>query len=137
MRVVRRAQRSAIVALLGVVACIATVAPAGAQAIAPPKLPFEKYTLANGLQVILHEDHTAPTVAVNLWYHVGSKNENRGKTGFAHLFEHMMFQGSEHHDTDYFKALEPLGDTDLNGTTDFDRTNYFQTVPTGALDKVL
>jgi zinc protease len=110
---------------------------AGAQQIQPPQLKIEKYVLPNGLQVILHEDHSAPTVAVNMWYHVGSKNETKGKTGFAHLFEHMMFQGSQHHDTDYFKALEPLGATDLNGTTNFDRTNYFEVVPTGALERTL
>ncbi len=92
-----------------VVAGLLVAVPALAQQIAPPKLPYEKYTLPNGLQVVLHEDHSAPLVAVNLWYHVGSKDEKAGKTGFAHLFEHMMFQGSEHHDTDYFKALEPLG----------------------------
>lgn len=134
-----RSVRSLLMRLLLVCAaaslCCAGIA--AAQQIAPPKLPYEKYTLANGLEVILHEDHSTPIVAVNLWYHVGSKNEEIGKTGFAHLFEHMMFQGSEHHDTDYFKALEPLGATDLNGTTDFDRTNYFQNVPPGALEKVL
>src|SRR5262249_44654209 len=78
-----------------------------------------------------------PIVAVNLWYHVGSKNEEVGRTGFAHLFEHMMFQGSQHHDDDYINAIEALGSTDLNGTTDFDRTNYFETIPPSALDKVL
>jgi len=85
----------------------------------------------------VHEDHKAPIVAVNIWYHVGSKNEKPGKTGFAHLFEHLMFNGSEHFNTDYFKALESIGATDLNGTTDNDRTNYFQCVPTAALDQVL
>jgi zinc protease len=130
-------RESRIIACIGAATLVAMASVAAAQTITPPKLPFEKYTLPNGLQVILHEDHTAPTVAVNLWYHVGSKNETIGKTGFAHLFEHMMFQGSEHHDTDFFKALEPLGATDLNGTTNFDRTNYFETVPTGALDRVL
>ena len=84
-----------------------------AQQITPPKLPHEKYTLPNGLTVILHEDHSTPVVAVNVWYHVGSKNEKRGRTGFAHLFEHMMFQGSKNHDTDFFKALEAVGATDL------------------------
>src|SRR5262245_53703607 len=78
-----------------------------AQQITPPKLIHEKYTLANGLTVILHEDHSTPIVAVNLWYHVGSKNEKTGRTGFAHLFEHMMFQGSKNNDTNYDKALTP------------------------------
>ncbi|MFQ5671423.1 MAG: M16 family metallopeptidase, partial [Acidobacteriota bacterium] len=93
--------------------------------------------LSNGLRVVLLEDHSTPIVAVNLWYHVGSKNEVPGRTGFAHLFEHMMFQGSEHHDTDFFAALEPVGATDLNGTTNSDRTNYFENVPTSALERTL
>src|SRR5262245_61914303 len=71
-----------------------------------PSIQFEKYTLPNGLDVILHEDHSTPIVCVNVWYHVGSKNERRGRTGFAHLFEHMMFQGSEHHDSEYFGPLQ-------------------------------
>jgi zinc protease len=100
-------------------------------------IPFQKYILDNGLTLIVHEDHKAPIVAVNIWYHVGSKNEKPGKTGFAHLFEHLMFNGSEHYNTDYFKALESLGGTDLNGTTNNDRTNYFETIPTAALDQVL
>ena len=115
--------------LLLIVVIMAIPAMAVAQQIAPPKIPHEKYTLQNGLTVILHEDHTTPIVAVNIWYHVGSKNERRGRTGFAHLFEHMMFQGSKNHDTDYFKAIEAIGATDLNGTTNNDRTNYFQNVP--------
>ena len=85
----------------------------------------------------MHEDHKAPIVAVNVWYHVGSKNERPGKTGFAHLFEHLMFNGSENYNDDYFKAVEPLGATDLNGTTNEDRTNYFQNVPISALDRIL
>jgi len=92
-------------------------------------IPFKKYVLDNGLTLIVHEDHKAPIVAVNIWYHVGSKNEKPGKTGFAHLFEHLMFNGSEHFNDDYFQALERLGATDLNGTTNRDRTNYFQNVP--------
>ncbi|MCS7182451.1 MAG: insulinase family protein [Thermoanaerobaculum sp.] len=102
-----------------------------------PEIPYEKHVLANGLTLIIHEDHKAPIVAVNVWYHVGSKNEKRGKTGFAHLFEHLMFNGSEHFNDDYFKALEKVGATDLNGTTNVDRTNYFQNVPSSALDYVL
>ena len=100
-------------------------------------IPYTRYVLDNGLTLIVHEDHKAPVVAVNIWYHVGSKNEKAGRTGFAHLFEHLMFNGSENFNTDYFKALESIGATDLNGTTNNDRTNYFQTVPTAALDQVL
>ncbi|MGH7521952.1 MAG: M16 family metallopeptidase [Gemmatimonadales bacterium] len=100
-------------------------------------IPYQRFVLKNGLTLLVHEDHKAPIVAVNIWYHVGSKNERPGRTGFAHLFEHLMFNGSEHYNTDYFQALEPLGATDLNGTTNEDRTNYFQNVPTSALDVVL
>ncbi len=100
-------------------------------------IPFKKFVLNNGLILIVHEDHKAPIVAVNTWYHVGSKNEKAGKSGFAHLFEHLMFNGSENYNMDYFKALENIGATDLNGTTNEDRTNYFQNVPVSALDQVL
>ncbi len=100
-------------------------------------IPYKHYQLDNGLTLIVHEDHKAPIVAVNVWYHVGSKNEKPGKSGFAHLFEHLMFNGSEHYDDDYFQALERIGATDLNGTTNNDRTNYFQNVPLAALDQVL
>jgi zinc protease len=100
-------------------------------------IPYTKYILDNGLTLIVHEDHKAPIVAVNIWYHVGSKNEKPGRTGFAHIFEHLMFNGSENFNTDYFKALESIGATDLNGTTNNDRTNYFQNVPVFALDQVL
>lgn len=100
-------------------------------------IPYQKFVLDNGLTLIVHEDHKAPIVAVNVWYHVGSKNEKPGKSGFAHLFEHLMFNGSEHFNDDYFQALESIGGTDLNGTTNNDRTNYFQNVPTTALDRVL
>ena len=100
-------------------------------------IPFQKYVLKNGLTLIVHEDHKAPIVAVNVWYHVGSKNEKFGKTGFAHLFEHLMFNGSENYNDDYFKAMERVGATDLNGTTNNDRTNYFQNVPTSAFDIAL
>ena len=101
------------------------------------EIPYQKFVLSNGLTLVVHEDHKAPIVAVNIWYHVGSKNEKRGKTGFAHLFEHLMFNGSENFNSDYFKVLEKIGATDLNGTTNNDRTNYFQNVPTSALDTVL
>src|SRR5687767_15820196 len=98
------------------------------------QLPHKKFVLKNGLTVVVHEDHKAPIVAVNVWYHVGSKNEKPGKTGFAHLFEHLMFNGSENFNKDYFQALERIGASDLNGTTNEDRTNYFQNVPVSALD---
>lgn len=101
------------------------------------ELPFERFELDNGLRVVVHEDRKAPLVAVSVWYHVGSKDEPEGKTGFAHLFEHLMFNGSEHYDGEWFEPLEEVGATGLNGTTWFDRTNYFQTVPTPALERVL
>ena len=97
-------------------------------------IPYTQHKLENGLTLIIHEDHKAPIVAVNIWYHVGSKDEKAGKTGFAHLFEHLMFNGSENFDDDYFRATEKLGATTLNGTTSFDRTNYFQNVTINALD---
>ncbi len=100
-------------------------------------IPHEKFVLPNGLTLLVHEDHKAPIAAVNVWYHVGSKNEKPGKSGFAHLFEHLMFNGSENYNKDYFQALESIGGTDLNGTTNNDRTNYFQNVPISALDQVL
>ena len=100
-------------------------------------IEYEMFTLDNGLTLIVHEDHKAPIVAVNVWYHVGSKNEKKGKTGFAHLFEHLMFNGSENFNTDYFQAIESIGATDVNGTTNYDRTNYFQNVPFSAFDIAL
>lgn len=112
-------------------------AKASAATVKIPDIPYEKFVLANGLTVLVHEDHKAPIVAVNVWYHVGSKNEKRGKTGFAHLFEHLMFNGSEHNNTDYFVAMEKVGATDLNGTTNSDRTNYFENVPVSAFDLAL
>jgi zinc protease len=122
-------------------ALAAAVALPAAAAERPPtnaiEIPYTKHVLDNGLTVIVHEDHKAPIVAVNVWYHVGSKNEKMGKTGFAHLFEHLMFNGSEHFDDDYFKALEKVGATGLNGTTSEDRTNYFEDVPRDALDFAL
>ena len=103
-----------------------------------PTIPFEKYKLKNGLEVILSEDHTLPLVSVNIWYHVGPANEKAGRTGFAHLFEHMMFEGSQHVGAKaHFGYLEGAGATEINGTTDFDRTNYFETVPSNQLDLAL
>ncbi len=111
-----------------------TAAAARAQEV---DIPYQKFVLDNGLTVIVHEDHKAPIVAVNTWYHVGSKNEKQGKTGFAHLFEHLMFGGSEHSKERYIEVMERIGATDLNGTTNSDRTNYFENVPTSALDLTL
>ena len=122
--------------LLTALALAATL-PALAAELPIPDIPYQKFTLDNGLTLIVHEDHKAPIVAVNVWYHVGSKNEKPGRTGFAHLFEHLMFNGSENYNNDYFMAVEPLGATDLNGTTNNDRTNYFQNVPKTALDTIL
>ncbi|HET7697947.1 MAG TPA: pitrilysin family protein [Vicinamibacterales bacterium] len=99
-------------------------------------IPFTKYTLDNGLDVLIHEDHSLPIVAVNVWYHVGSKNEVPGRTGFAHLFEHLMFEGSQHYDRGYFHPLQEAGAA-LNGSTNADRTNYWEVVPTNALDLAL
>jgi len=118
-------------------AAAAVLSTAPANAADELLIPYEKFTLDNGLTVIVHTDRKAPIVAVNLWYHVGSKNERAGRTGFAHLFEHLMFQGSEHYNDEFFKLLEDVGATSINGTTSFDRTNYFQNVPTTALDLAL
>jgi predicted Zn-dependent peptidase len=139
-------------ALIASAACLAAppviaapaAAPAAAVQAAPlsalvkeVSIPYSMFKLKNGLTVIVHEDHKAPVVAVSIWYHIGSKDEPPGKTGFAHLFEHLMFYGSENAPGPFFKALENIGATDWNGTTWFDRTNYFETVPTGALDRAL
>ena len=105
--------------------------------VAKVDIPYQEFTLGNGLRVIVHEDHKAPIVAVNLWYHVGSKDEKPGKTGFAHLYEHLMFQASENHKGEYFDPFEKVGATDQNGTTNSDRTNFFENVPTTALDMAL
>jgi len=99
-------------------------------------LPFTKHTLGNGLDVIVHEAHHVPIVAVNVWYHVGSKNERPGRTGFAHFFEHLMFEGSKHHPSGYFPPLQNAGGL-LNGSTNTDRTNYWEVVPTSAIDLAL
>src|SRR5665213_1676296 len=110
---------------------------AGAE-IALPTIKFEEYILANGLNVILSEDHRLPLVSTNIWYHVGPANELPGKTGFAHLFEHMMFEGSKHvPGNSHIRYLEAAGASDLNGTTDFDRTNYFETLPSNQLELAL
>ena len=101
-------------------------------------MQFEKYSLPNGLEVILSPKRGLPMVAVNLWYHVGPANEDKGRTGFAHLFEHMMFQSSKHVPPDsHIRLLEAAGASDLNGTTDYDRTNYFETVPSNQVELAL
>src|SRR4026208_1558302 len=103
-----------------------------------PRLQFEKYTLPDGLEVILCQSGVLPMVAVNLWYHVGPANEEKGRTGFAHLFEHMMFQSSKHVPPDsHIRLLEAAGASDLNGTTDYDRTNYFEPVPANQVELAL
>ncbi len=111
--------------------------PAQVAKAAKADIAFEQFSLANGLRVIVHTDRKAPIVAVNVWYHVGSKDEPAGRSGFAHLFEHLMFQGSENYRDEYFRPFELVGVTDQNGTTNTDRTNYFQNVPTTALDMAL
>ena len=122
------------VALLGIFAmALSTFAASAAETpsrLKVPEIKYETYTLPNGLQVILTEDHRLPLVGVDLWYHVGPVKERAGRTGFAHLFEHMMFEGSKHvGEKAHFKYLEAAGASDINGTTDFDRTNYFETLP--------
>jgi zinc protease len=116
-------------------ACSALAQPA--PDIPIPDVPYTKFVLKNGLTVLVHEDHKLPIVAVNTWYHVGSKDERPGKTGFAHLFEHLMFSGSENFDKTYLSAMSAVGATDMNGTTNPDRTNYFENVPTSMLDYAL
>ena len=120
--------------------------PAAQAPAAVPRTPFsrdryriahEQFTLDNGLRLIVHEDHSAPVVAVNVWYHVGSRNEQRGKTGFAHLFEHFFFNGSEHHPGGFREAMDDLGANNRNGTTNTDRTNFFENVPVAALERTL
>jgi zinc protease len=124
-------------ALLALILSLAAALASAAGSLADIEIPYEKFVLPNGLTVIVHEDHKAPIVAVNVWYHVGSKDERPGRTGFAHLFEHLMFNGSENHDDEFFRPLEPAGATKMNGTTWLDRTNYYQNVPVSALDLTL
>ena len=123
--------------LLATLAMVVVTAAPLAHADTTPDIPYTRFTLPNGLTVVVNEDHKAPVVAVSVWYHVGSSYEPKGKTGFAHLFEHLMFQGSENNKDEYFKPFELVGATDMNGTTSLDRTNYFETVPTTALDMAL
>jgi zinc protease len=123
--------------LLALLTSICSAAPQRGVDIPIPDIPYTKFVLKNGLTVLVHEDHKSPVVAVNTWYHVGSKNEKPGKTGFAHLFEHLMFSGSANFNKTFLSALEGIGASDLNGTTNKDRTNYFETVPTSMLDYAL
>ena len=139
-RVIRTPLRGLWLTALAFPAVLLLAAPGSAEekpASPGPDIAFETFELDNGLTVIVHEDHQSPIVAVHLWYHVGSKNERPGKTGFAHLFEHLMFNGSENLNEDWFVAMEEAGATGMNGTTNWDRTNYFQTVPSSALDRAL
>src|SRR5215217_2521683 len=137
-RVLRRSIAVALIVWAASTSPSAQAPRAGGQAADVPRLAFDSFTLPNGLQVILSEDKRVPLVAVNLWYHVGPANEEPGRTGFAHLFEHMMFQGSKHVPGDmHFKLLEAAGASSVNGTTDFDRTNYFETVPANQLELAL
>jgi len=124
---------------LFIVFCIAACSRSSARTEFPiPKIAVEKVQLPNGLDVLMVEDHRLPRVAVNVWYHVGPVNELPGRTGFAHLFEHMMFESSKHvPEGGLDKMLEAAGGSDMNGTTDFDRTNYFETVPSNELELVL
>src|SRR5438045_7096910 len=119
------------------IAAIFAVALAFAARAADPEIKFEKYMLPNGLTVILSEDHRLPQVAVDVWYHVGAANQSPGKSGFAHLFEHMMFSGSKHVQPSPFQVLESVGASGMNGTTNFDRTNYFEVVPSSQLAAAL
>jgi zinc protease len=126
--------------LLLVVAAFGQATPALTRATGNPlpQIAYQKYTLKNGMDVILHEDHRLPLVAANIWYHVGPANERPGRTGFAHLFEHMMFEGSQHVGPKaHFRYLEGAGASDINGTTEFDRTNYFETLPSNQLELAL
>jgi zinc protease len=129
----------ALIAAVAGISLGASLAPASdlpaSKPLKVPVIKYEKYKLANGLEVLTYENHRLPLVAVDLWYHVGPVNEKAGRTGFAHLFEHMMFEGSEHvGEKAHFKYLEGAGATDINGTTDFDRTNYFETLPSNQLE---
>src|SRR5687768_13957816 len=118
------------------IVAVATVNVAAQNGSLPP-INVKEFKLKNGLRVILHEDRSTPIVAVNVWYHVGSKNETAGRSGFAHLFEHLMFQGSKNYDSDYLKVVDELGASNLNGSTNADRTNYYEVVPSNQLEATL
>src|SRR5687767_2842471 len=146
--IIRQVVSLQLIALLMLVPAFAVVAQTQASlsaqsgtSAAVPKIQFEEYTLPNGLRVILHVDRKLPVVHVNQWFNVGSKNERSGRSGFAHLFEHMMFQGSKNAEKEYFSYVEAAGanlfEGGVNGTTNQDRTNYFATVPSGNLETLL
>ena len=122
-----------------VLSALAWASPSTAATIDPETLrvKHEKFVLPNGLTVLVHEDHSVPVVAVNLWYHVGSRAERRGRTGIAHLFEHFFFNGSTHYPHGFREAMDGLGATNRNGTTSTDRTHFFENVPVGALERTL
>ncbi|WP_181259229.1 M16 family metallopeptidase [Pseudoduganella armeniaca] len=131
---------------LGATVPFTNAAPPKAPAVSKPaagfdrkaySIPHQKFVLQNGLTLIVHEDHSVPLVGVNIWYHVGSRNEKRGKTGFAHLFEHFFFNGSENYPHGFREAMDDLGANNRNGTTNTDRTNFFEDVPTSALERTL
>lgn len=135
---------TAVTAIVSLFAAAAIAAPAQKQTAPKPKfdrsqfaIPHQKFVLDNGLTLIVHEDHSVPVVAVNLWYHVGSRNEKRGKTGFAHMFEHFFFNGSENYPHGFREAMDDLGANNRNGTTSNDRTNFFEDVPVSALERTL
>ena len=132
--VVVRSRLVSLAFLFGVAPLAVAAQSPASRAPARIEIPYQRFVLPNGLTLIVHEDRKAPIVAVNVWYHVGSKNEKAGRTGFAHLFEHLMYNGTENYDKDFFGPLEQAGATDMNGTTNEDRTNYFQNVPTNAVD---
>jgi predicted Zn-dependent peptidase len=123
----------AVIALFG----IAAIAAADDDIVGRVNIEYEMFRLDNGLTTIVHSDHSTPTIFVGIWYGVGSKDEPDGKTGFAHLFEHLMFQSTENHEGEFFEPFTKAGATGMNGTTSEDRTNYYATVPTGALDMAL
>lgn len=127
----------ALLCALTVISALAAGAAEAPKASNPLRIDYQRFVLDNGLTLIVHEDHKAPIVAVNVWYHVGSKNEHRGKTGFAHLFEHLMFEGSEHYNDEFTIPFDRVGVTEQNATTSNDRTNYFENVPKNALDLAL
>ncbi|MBT8087814.1 MAG: insulinase family protein, partial [Gammaproteobacteria bacterium] len=122
---------------LSLLCALASAAGADEAASTQVDIPYESFRLDNGLNVLVHTDHSTPTVFVGMWYGVGSKDEPDGKSGFAHLFEHLMFQGTENREGEYFSPFIDAGATGMNGTTSDDRTNYYATVPTGALDMAL
>ncbi len=126
----KRSLRNTLCACAAVALAAASASSSAQSAHKLPEIKYQEFKLPNGLQVLTHEDHKLPLVAVDLWYHVGPLNEKPGRTGFAHLFEHMMFEGSEHvGEKAHIKYVQSAGATDVNGTTDYDRTNYFETVP--------